>query len=286
MSHHNNLGEWSSANCRDVSPVWTQEDGGLEWKGRVGKEGRAWGGKWSKLSVNEEETEHGTQQCGNELNNEPNFLFWTFLHWNSHQGPGSRFGLHLHLTLISLAGLCTYNPLANQTLDRVAATKGSSYAWRGRMERKWLANPGPPTPPHSTPTLFPEDVSYADVRFSPLPLAFNRCMWWELIRDCFNADVIFRRFAFLWSIKSEKWEDEREALGFMRDGNIALLYFTTVFKVQWWLCGFTMAFQHCKRRERTCLHISHISFQIRFHLHALLVQVSAHVVTRDRILVE
>lgn len=32
-------------------------------------------GKWSKLSVNEEETEHGTQECGNELNNEHNFLF-------------------------------------------------------------------------------------------------------------------------------------------------------------------------------------------------------------------
>lgn len=36
-------------------------------------------------------------------------------------------------------------------------------------------------------------------------------MWSELIRDCFNADVIVRRVAFLVSIKNESWEDERGA---------------------------------------------------------------------------
>lgn len=39
----------------------------------VGGEG---GGKWSKLSVNEEETEHKHER-GNELSNEHDCLFWT-----------------------------------------------------------------------------------------------------------------------------------------------------------------------------------------------------------------
>lgn len=86
-------------------------------------------------------------------------------------------------------------------------------------------------------------------RFTPLPHAFNDSMWSELIRDCSNADIIFHRFSSLLSIKSEKWEDEREALEFMRDGHFPLLYFTSLLKVQWWLGGFRLAFQRGTKTE-------------------------------------
>lgn len=45
------------------------------------------------------------------------------------------------------------------------------------------------------------------------------------LKDCFNTDIIFRRSSFLLSMKSEKWEDEREALGFMRDGRCDISQF-------------------------------------------------------------
>lgn len=62
--HHNCFREWSSVNCSAVSPIRRNE--GLS-EGEREREGEK--GKCSKLSVNKEETEHGTQEWGNELNN-------------------------------------------------------------------------------------------------------------------------------------------------------------------------------------------------------------------------
>lgn len=60
-----------------------------------------------------------------------------------------------------------------------------------------------PWSPHPTPTmLFPEDASYADVRFTPLPLAFNHSMWWELIRDCGNADAYLQMLYEGWQLRA------------------------------------------------------------------------------------
>lgn len=76
--------------------------------------------------MSEEETEHGTQESGNELimnTTSSSERSCTVGMCRSHQGPGSRFCPHFQVTLISFARLCAYNPLANLTLDQPAATE-------------------------------------------------------------------------------------------------------------------------------------------------------------------